>query len=214
MQILKLLLALGLVVMGFWLLLPHAMVLVEGRDTPTSPNDQTLSIIGACMASVGIWWTLSIFFGGPAKNPENEDSLEFRLAIDELQKNYQSLRTQTNLAFAVSAGCVVVGTSVILLGALMLLGVFGDSEIGNGMITTLTGVVVEVVSGIGMYLYNLTFKRMNDVSDRLQSNLKLQMLFDQAEQIPNETERTRTVQALIVKVAGLKKRERAKQLAR
>ncbi len=188
MKIVKLIVAIALILVGLSLLVPHAIEHIKGPHEHGS-QDHTIAIAVACLALLGSWLSIILFFG-PPKQDALAESMELRLAIEQLSKNYKLLRSQTRLAFALSAACVVVGSSVVVLGILMSFGIFGEEGVSSGTVTTLTGVVVDVVSGIGMYLYNVTFKQMNRVSASLQGLIKLQMLFEEAGRISDEAERT------------------------
>ena len=66
-------------------------------------------------------------------------------------------------------------------------------------LTTVSGIVVETISGIGMYLFNRTFDRLNVTSDRLHELWRLLTAFKKAEAIP-ESHRTEVLTSLTNKL--------------
>lgn len=65
----------------------------------------------------------------------------------------------------------------------------------------LAGIVTEAISGIGMYLYNQNFKRMNSTSDQLNETWKILTALQQAKVLP-ESKRDDVMVMLIAKLAN------------
>ena len=202
MQVIKLLGALALIGIGIILFIPDVVMHVAGVDqTVDHTVEHALAIGGAFMVLFGSWWILSLFFRTP---DDPTDELQYDIILEQLQKNYDQLRSQTNLAFRLSAACVLIGTATIFVGILVLFGLIEVERFPRdaGTLTTLSGVVVNMVSGIGMYLYNSTSKRMESATKSLQRTITRKMLFDEARQIPDEAERSRTLRDLYDKILG------------
>lgn len=88
---------------------------------------------------------------------------------------------------------MALGVLVILTGAVGDMFGFKKETIN---LTTVAGVIVEAVSGIGMYLFNRTFQQLNTTSDRLHELWKLLAAFKKAEALP-ENERGTVIVGLI-----------------
>ena len=69
---------------------------------------------------------------------------------------------------------MALGILVILAGSLGEM--FGFTKTASNL-TTVAGVVVEAVSGLGLYLFKETFKRLNVTSDRLHDMWKILAAF-------------------------------------
>ncbi len=128
---------------------------------------------------------------GSTSSVANASDLE--MAVTQLGKNYDILRQQATQGFILTAIFMALGVLVILTGAVG--DMFGfKKETSN--LTTMAGVIVEAVSGIGMYLFNRTFQQLNTTSDRLHELWKLLAAFKKAEALP-ENERGTVIVGLI-----------------
>ena len=76
---------------------------------------------------------------------------------------------------------MALGIFVILAGSVGEL--FGFTAQG-GRLTTVAGIIVEAVSGLGLYLFKQTFQRLNVTSDRLHDTWKILTAFRKAETLP------------------------------
>jgi MFS family permease len=126
-------------------------------------------------------------------------SADLELAVSQLAKNYDILRGQATQGFVLAAFFMVLGICVILVGAVGDL--FGFAKAGSNL-TTVAGIVVEAISGLGLYLFRSTFNRLNRNSDLLLETWKILAAFKKAQDLPEE--RRGDVQVtLIGKLVGL-----------
>jgi hypothetical protein len=104
-------------------------------------------------------------------------------AVRQLGKNYDILRRQATQGFVLAGTFMTMGIVVILTGTLG--DMFGFSKATSNL-TTVAGVVVEVVSGLGLYLFKETFKQLNATSEKLYEMWKILAAFKKAEDVPND----------------------------
>lgn len=124
------------------------------------------------------------------------ESSDLEMAVSQLGKNYDILRQQATQGFILAAIFMALGVLVILTGAVG--DMFGFKKEASNL-TTISGIVVEAISGIGMYLFNRTFQQLNVTSDRLHDLWKLLAAFKRAEALP-EGPRTEVITGLINKL--------------
>jgi hypothetical protein len=110
-------------------------------------------------------------------------SSDIEHAIRQLGKNYDILRRQATQGFVLAGTFMALGILVILAGSLGEM--FGFTKAASNL-TTVAGIVVEAVSGLGLYLFKETFKRLNSTSDRLHETWKVLAAFRKAETLPDE----------------------------
>jgi hypothetical protein len=110
-------------------------------------------------------------------------SSDIEHAVRQLGKNYDILRRQATQGFVLAGTFMALGILVILAGSLGEM--FGFTKAASNL-TTVAGVMVEAVSGLGLYLFKETFKRLNATSDRLHEMWKILAAFTKAETLPDE----------------------------
>ncbi len=98
---------------------------------------------------------------GRSDSVESELSLsigssDIEHAVNQLGKNYDILRRQATQGFVLAGTFMALGILVILAGSLGEM--FGFTKSASNL-TTVAGVIVEVISGLGLYLFKETFKR-------------------------------------------------------
>ena len=121
---------------------------------------------------------------------------DFEHAVRQLSRNYDVLRRQATQGFVLAGTFMTLGILVILAGSVGEM--FGFTKEGSD-ITTVAGVVVEVISGLGLYLFKQTSERLNITSDRLHDTWKILMAFSKAEALPEE-KKSEVIAALITKL--------------
>ncbi len=138
-----------------------------------------------------------------ARTESSEDlavnATDLEVAVRQLGMNYDILRTQATYGFILAGAFMALGIVVILLGSVGEM--FGLTHQGSNL-TTIAGVVVEVVSGLGLYLFKQTFQQLNTVSDRLHETWKVLTAFRKADLLPDE-QRPEVMTSLIQRLAGL-----------
>ncbi|MDP1750134.1 MAG: hypothetical protein Q8L22_11805 [Reyranella sp.] len=104
-------------------------------------------------------------------------------AVRQLGKNYDILRRQSTQGFLLAGTFMALGILVILTGSLGEM--FGFTK-STSNLTTVAGVVVEVVSGLGLYLFKETFKQLNATSDKLHDMWKVLAAFKKIDALPED----------------------------
>ena len=114
-------------------------------------------------------------------------------AVNQLAKNYDILRRQATHGFLLAGTFMAMGIMTILVGSVGdLFGLTSESS----DLTIVAGVIVELISGAGLYLFRQTFNRLNSTSDRLHETWRILAAFRKAEALPEER-RSEVVERLI-----------------
>jgi hypothetical protein len=121
--------------------------------------------------------------GGMQDTSLAEGSSDVEEAVRQLGKNYDILRRQATQGFLLAGSFMAMGILVILTGSLGEM--FGFTKTTSNL-TTIAGVVVEVISGLGLYLFKETFKQLNATSDKLHDMWKILAAFKKTEDLPEE----------------------------
>jgi hypothetical protein len=124
------------------------------------------------------------------------ETADLEHAVSQLSKNYDILRRQATQGFILAGTFMALGICVILAGAVG--DMFGFARQGLNL-TTVAGIVIEVVSGLGLYLFDKTFKELNTTSERLHKTWRILAAFKKAEALPEE----RKAEALISLIGKL-----------
>jgi hypothetical protein len=111
------------------------------------------------------------------------ESSDIENAVRQLGKNYDILRRQATQGFVLAGTFMGLGILVILAGSLGEM--FGFTKATSNL-TIVAGVIVEAVSGLGLYLFKETFARLNSTSDRLHEMWRILAAFQKAETLPDE----------------------------
>lgn len=122
---------------------------------------------------------------------------DFEHTVRQLSRNYDILRKQATQGFVMAGTFMTLGICVILAGSVGEL--FGFTKVGSNL-TIIAGVVVEAISGLGLYLFRQTFKQLNATSDRLHESWKILMAFKKAEELPDGDKRCELIASLITKL--------------
>jgi hypothetical protein len=123
-------------------------------------------------------------------------SSDIEHAVNQMGKNYDVLRRQATQGFVLAGTFMALGILVILAGSLGEM--FGFTKAASNL-TTIAGVIVETISGLGLYLFKETSKRLNATSDRLHEMWKVLAAFKKAETLP-EDKKTEVTITLINKL--------------
>ncbi len=149
---------------------------------------------------------VALFYDLKMKDTRDKGLLEQRssdvvYAVKLLSKNYDVLRKQATLGFILSSVFLSLGIIIILMGAVGEILGFTKSA---GNLSTIAGVVIELISGVGMYLFRETFRRINQTSDNLQGMWRILAGFKEATKLP-ENSKSEVIANLIYKLADVKK---------
>lgn len=177
----------------FWILLEKA---TDGSITPIHYFLAAVATISTC---AGILLMLSPYmksiriesFGlelEDARKPE-----QIQQTLRQLTKNYDILRKQTTQGFLLSALFMSLGIVVILSGSVGRLFGFTDSAAN---LTSISGLIMEFISGTALIIYRINFKRLNATSDRLESTWRTLMAFQLAESLPEEQKSEATLRLI------------------
>ena len=115
--------------------------------------------------------------------PLPESSSEIEQAINQLNRNYELLRRQTTQGFTIAVIFMFLGLLVILSGSFGE--IFGLTSKGANL-TSVAGIILEFISGTGLYIYRVNFKRLNSTSDNLNGTWKILTAFKKAETLPED----------------------------
>jgi hypothetical protein len=132
-----------------------------------------------------------------ADEPTLVTTSDLEHALSQLGKNYDIQRRQANQGFIFAVVMMGLGILVILAGSVGQM--YGLTKEGSGL-TVIAGLVVEVVSGLGLYLFRETFRQLNTTSDRLHDTWKIFAAFKRAEAITDEAKRTEVITTLITRL--------------
>jgi hypothetical protein len=123
-------------------------------------------------------------------------------AMAELGKNYDIVRAQAARGFTIGSICVILGTCVILLGAVGQL--FGSTYTASAL-TIAAGAVIETIAGVGFYLFRQTSRQLTISSRQLLDVWRILAAFRKAESLPsnpNDDVRTNVTVELIHRLAA------------
>ena len=124
---------------------------------------------------------------------------DLSLAVEQLARNYEWIRSQTMYAFFLSASFMALGLFVILLGsARSVLGLGGEPN----NLTTIAGLIAEFISATSLVLYRSSYLRLNEMSARLHETWRILVAYELTKDLP-ETDRKDVTLPLIMALAGI-----------
>ena len=164
-----------LVLLGLYMIYSHE---VHGGGTVGS-----LLTFGAGCALVAAGIAVALVRSrAPVVAIELEPSSDLAVALQQLGRNYDLLRQEAMHGFVLAAVTMVLGVLVILAGA-------GAKALGfverGGDLAVVAGVVTEVASGAGFYVFKNTLDRLSATSDRLHETWRILAAFTQADRLPD-----------------------------
>ena len=191
-------LGLPLVMLGFFLVYFSAL----GTQANPTVGGYLVFAFGCALTLAGLGFMAVELrrIGGPSTTVQSAvSSSDLELTIQQLAKNLDIQREQASHGFIAALVMMVLGTGVILAGAAgHMLGTSGTSS----RLTTVAGVIVEVISGLGMVLFRSTSARLNKTSESLLEIWKLFAAFRHTETLP-DAERTQVQIRLIGRLVGM-----------
>lgn len=196
---------LGLVMLGFILVffVGSTSIAYQSSASQPSPPVYVAIALGFFLVITGIVYLFRDL--GKSTGLEDSDALlgpssDLEHAVTQLGRNYEILRRQTMQGFILAGTFMAAGLLVILAGSLGEL--FGFTA-QAGQLATIAGVVVEAISGLGLYLFRQTFQRLNVTSDRLHETWKVLTAFRYAEALPDDQkQKTEVIVGLINRLVG------------
>ncbi len=114
---------------------------------------------------------------------KSSEKNDFEHALGQLSQNYDVLRRQATQGFILAVAFMSLGILVILAGSVGHM--FGLIQ-RDANIITVAGIIVEVTSVLGLYLFKQTSKRLDMTSDKLHDTWKVLIAFSKAENLPEE----------------------------
>ena len=107
----------------------------------------------------------------PLDAPDAKASIEgLGRLVRQLTRNYSLLRQQTTQSLLITLILMAIGVIVILVGVFgAMFGFATDTKAIAGV----AGTVMEMIGGSVLVVYRLNFKRLNDVTDRLEENWRI-----------------------------------------
>ena len=191
---------LPLVMLGFFVVYFKAGLGSGGREA--SITDYLLIAFGFAITLIGV-----AFMGVELRRSGSSSlglemsvrSSDLEVVISQLGKNYDILRGQATQGFILAALFMVLGICVILAGAVGDL--FGLTK-ERSSLTTIAGIVVETISGVGLILFRTTFNRLNKNSDLLLQTWRILAAFKKSDELP-EDRRGQIQVELIQKLVGI-----------
>jgi TRADD-N domain-containing protein len=141
---------------------------------------------------------LGVLRDGADVKPPPSTTGDLGLAVEQLSRNYEWIRSQTVYAFFLSAAFMALGLFVILLGSAR--SILGLGE-GTNNLTTIAGIFAEFISGTALVLYRSSSVRMNEVSMRLHETWRILAAYRLAKDLP-ETDQKDALLPLITALAG------------
>ncbi len=130
--------------------------------------------------------------------PPSATTTDLGLAVEQLSRNYEWVRSQTIYAFFLSACFMALGLVVILLGSARSLLGWGE---GTGNLTTIAGILSEFISATALVLYRSSYVRLNDISTRLHETWRILAAYRLAKDLP-EADQKDAILPLITALAG------------
>jgi hypothetical protein len=127
----------------------------------------------------------------------NTDDLS--LAVEQLARNFELSRSQTNFAFFLTAFFMGMGLAVFMAGAFRSVLGFSDT---TKTLTTIVGIFSEFLSGSALLLYRSNFNRLNETSVRLYDTWKIFAAYKLTQDL-GEGDRGAATLALISVLAGV-----------
>jgi len=194
--------AIYLMTTSVWLVWPEFRILYDTSFTQTFRMANAILLIGISFCGLGI--LVSAFWPDPTEG-ENDEDLQLESTIRQLELMCAHLRSQATLAIYVAGGSIFVGFLVV--GAGIYLAYLGHMQIA--VVSTGSGLITEVVTVLGFYLFRSTSARIDVATRRFQNLSTLMLLFDQAREIPDPSDRVSATQKIINNVLGSSKASRA-----
>jgi hypothetical protein len=163
----------------FTLIYPIVIIKV---DNPVA--SYTLIAVGIFLLAVGVYFMLrQLSYGAKLSSLEYKPGSlqDADYIVNQLSKNYELLRAQTNQGFLLSSVFMLVGLIVII--ASLFAPSFGWSTVNSEGVKGL-GVVAGIITAI--FIYRDNFTRLNKTSDRLDESWRVLAAYKLTEELPED----------------------------
>ncbi len=131
-----------------------------------------------------------------ARLPSAADDLG--LAVEQLSRNYEWIRSQTMYTFYLSTIFMALGILVILFGSVRV--ILGLAE-STDALTIVAGVISEFISGSALLLYRSGSQRLDEISQKLHQTWRILVAYRLAKELP-EPDQKDAILPLIIALAG------------
>lgn len=191
---------------GFWgpfLVVCGIALFFFARDyVQPRPLDYLLVVIGLLLVLSGVTFMFRQLGAPPAASAyapgNNHDDATY--LVQQLHRNFEILRAQTNQGFFLSSVFMAVGLVLIVLS--LFAPSLGLRTEGINNLGVLAGVVTEFISGTALVLYRLNFSRLNQTSDRLDDAWRVLAAFKLTTELPDEKRAEATLQLVTALARG------------
>jgi hypothetical protein len=183
---------------GPFMMVAGLILLMYPRSTTGVVQVVTLSLSGILVLGGMLVTYLGVIREGAGVRPPPSTSGDLGLAVEQLSRNYEWVRSQTMYAFFLSASFMALGLFVILLGSAR--SVLGLGE-GTNNLTTVAGILAEFISATALVLYRSSSVRLNDISTRLHETWRILAAYRLVKDLP-ETDQKEALLPLITALAG------------
>jgi hypothetical protein len=169
----------------FTLIYPIVIIKV---DNPVA--SYTLIAVGIFLLAVGVYFMLrQLSYGAKLSSLEYKPGSlqDADYIVNQLSKNYELLRAQTNQGFLLSSVFMLVGLIVII--ASLFAPSFGWSTVNSEGVKGLgvvAGIITEFISGTAIFIYRDNFTRLNKTSDRLDESWRVLAAYKLTEELPED----------------------------
>ena len=156
-----------------------------GISTEDSSDELTvIQASGVLVIALGLMIVVATLLGSSTQQQvaSVSEARDLEHTVVQLARNYDLLRRQATQGFILAGIFMALGVGVVLVG---VVGFLFDFTRTSSSLTVMSGVVIDLVSILGFYLFRQTFHRMNTVSDRLHDTWRLLTAFDRAELLPD-----------------------------
>jgi len=135
-------------------------------------------ISGGLILMLGIFFCMYVIF----TNKLDKSNSDINSTYFELNKNYNVLRKQTMIGFYIAIFTMIVGTGV--LSYAIITSLVNNSNVNT--IAIISGILLEFISGTGLFIFKTNFSKLNFVSDELFRMWKIITAFQKADELNDE----------------------------
>lgn len=124
-----------------------------------------------------------------------------KINLDNLSEYYKLTKISTSNSFYASLYSGIVGFGILITGIFLA---YSSSKVDIGVITLVSGVIVEFISGIFFILYFRSVDKLKDYHDSLIQVQNILLSFKIMEDIKDDTERVKMANQVLTLMHGVK----------